>query len=211
MNKFFKDFLKLIYLPRCAFCKEVITRDKIACDECREKAKDIKTIKTVLGNSYCVSPFPYDDIFKQAVINLKYGKNKYYAEQMAYYIATSIRENYDISMFNCVTAVPQTKKQLRKRGYNHAEQLGRNVAQLLEIPYVECLVKIKENQFQHTLKRELRQANVRGVFEISDKEIKGKKILLIDDVTTTGATLRECCKILKKNKNQVYCGTFCKA
>ena len=211
MNKFFKVVLNLIYPCRCAFCNKVIPLDSLTCDECREKVKDVNTIKTFLGNSYCVSPFPYKDIYKQPVKNLKYSKNKYYAETMAYYIVASIRENYDVSMFDCVTAVPQTKKQLRKRGYNHAEQLGRNVAELLKIPYVECLLKIKENQYQHTLKRDLRQANVQGVFEIADKEIKGKNILLIDDVTTTGSTLRECSKMLIKNKNEVYCGTFCKA
>lgn len=211
MNKFFKFVLNLIYPCRCAFCNTVIAQDSLACDECREKVADIHTIKTVLGNSYCVSPFPYDDIYKQAVKNFKFGKNKYYAETMAYYIVASIRENYDVSMFNCVTSVPQTKKRLKKKGFNHAEQLGRSVADLLKIPYVECLVKIKENQYQHSLKREFRQANVKGVFEIADKEIKGKNILLIDDVTTTGATLRECSKILIKNKNEVYCGTFSKA
>lgn len=207
MNKLFSFF----FTHRCPFCNTVIPDERIACDKCSLKVREFNTIKTVLKNTFCVSPFKYDDIYKAAVKNLKFGKNKYYAESMAYYISVSIRENYNINNIDFVTAVPQTKKQIRDRGFNHAEELAKFVAKLLEIPYKESIVKIKENQYQHSLKREYRAENVKGVFDIADKEISGYDILIIDDVTTTGATLTECSKVLIKNKNSVHCATFCKS
>lgn len=211
MNRLFKRIITLICTNRCVFCNTVIESKYLACESCRKKVAGKTTIKTILKNTYCVSPFPYSDIYKEAVKNLKYGKNKYYADTMAYYIVASIRENYDVDMFDCVTYVPLTKKQLRRRGFNHSEQLAKAVAEMLGVPCKSCIVKVKENQYQHTLKREFRPDNVKGVFEISDKEIKDGNILIIDDVTTTGATLIECSKVLIKNKNRVYCATFCKA
>lgn len=206
MNRLFK----FIYPPRCPFCNAVVSIEKIACDDCSLKVREFNTIKTVLKNTFCVSPFAYKDIYEDAVKNLKFGKNKYYAEPMAYYISVSIRENYNINDIDFVTAVPLSKKQMKIRGFNHAEELGKSVAKLLDKPYRESIAKIKENKYQHTLERKYREDNVKGVFDISDKEINGYNILLIDDVTTTGATLTECSKILIKNKNTVHCATFCK-
>ena len=96
--------------------------------------------------------------------------------------------------------VPLGKKRLKWRGFNQAEELGKELAVFFRIPLISnCLVKIKETFPQVKLTDEARKENVKGVFSIENKElIKNKNILLIDDVYTTGTTLQECAGVLKK-------------
>jgi ComF family protein len=96
--------------------------------------------------------------------------------------------------------IPLAKKKLKWRGFNQAEEIGRELAEFLKIPLIsDCLVKIKENKAQVELSEKERKENVRGVFFVKNKEkIVGKKILLVDDVFTTGATMEEAARVLKE-------------
>ena len=97
-------------------------------------------------------------------------------------------------------AVPITKKKLKQRGYNQSEEIAKALSENLQIPLLKsCLLKIKETPPQMTLSREEREKNIKGVFSVENKELIGnKKILLVDDVYTTGSTMEECARVLKK-------------
>lgn len=97
--------------------------------------------------------------------------------------------------------VPLTKQRLKWRGFNQAEEIGKGLADFLEIPLVtNILLKTKATLPQIDLAEKARMENIKGAFSINDEgEIKGRKILLIDDVYTTGATLEECARILKES------------
>ncbi len=113
-----------------------------------------------------------------------------------------------------IIPVPLHPKRLFKRKYNQSALLAQKLAKHFHKEYLPLVLKRKKNTIsQGHLNRTKRQANVRGAFYISTpEEIQGKKILLIDDVYTTGATLNECAKILKKAKvKQVQCFTLCQA
>ena len=99
-----------------------------------------------------------------------------------------------------IVTVPPDKIRYRKRGFDHAGLLGKAAAENLGIPLCEnAAVKIKKNRPQHTLSAKQRAANVRGAYKvIKADEIKGKNILLIDDVFTTGSTANEMSRMLKK-------------
>lgn len=86
-----------------------------------------------------------------------------------------------------------------KRGYNQTELLAKNLSKNLKIPYnYNILVKSKNNQTQSLLEKSQREKNVENVFKIKNpSKIKDKNIILLDDIYTTGATVRECSKILK--------------
>lgn len=103
------------------------------------------------------------------------------------------------------------KDTLRKRGYNQAELLARECARLLGIEYADLLVKTKKNKTQHSIKAAERAKNVIGVYSPINKNlIKGKRILIIDDIITTGSTLGECARILNKCKcGEICCCTLC--
>jgi len=95
--------------------------------------------------------------------------------------------------------VPLEKKKLKWRGFNQAEEIGKELAKFLKIPLIkDALVKIKETLPQIELPEEERKENIKDAFSIKNgNQILGKKILLVDDIYTTGSTL-ECAKVLKK-------------
>ena len=95
--------------------------------------------------------------------------------------------------------VPLERSRLKWRGFNQAEEIAREISSFLKIPLVlDCLVKTKETLPQVELAKETRKENIKGVFScFCPEKIKGRKILLVDDVFTTGATLEEAAKVLK--------------
>ncbi|MBU0476639.1 ComF family protein, partial [Patescibacteria group bacterium] len=97
--------------------------------------------------------------------------------------------------------IPLDKKRLKWRGVNQAEELAKELSEKLEIPLLaNCLIKIKTTFPQVELSEKQREENVKGVFACRNKEkIVGKKILLVDDVYTTGATMEEAARVLKKS------------
>lgn len=210
MNRIFNFIINLFYPSRCAFCNKITDKEKVCCEECNSKINGEKSITTVLNNTFCVSPFPYCSIYRDAIINFKFNGKIQNAETLSLYMLKAIREYYNDDKFDYVTAVPLSKNQRIERGFNQSEILARKISEYLNIPYKECLVKIKDNEPQHSLNSNLRKQNVKGVYKTSNQDIINLRILLVDDIVTTGCTLEECTRILKKSKNQVLCCAFCK-
>ncbi|MFQ6882595.1 ComF family protein, partial [Clostridium sp.] len=113
----------------------------------------------------------------------------------------------------CICYVPISKDSLKKRGFNQCSVLAKNISSILDIPVIDCLVKVKETKEQKLLGKEERMKNILDAFEIKNKEKLFKKnILLIDDVYTTGATINECKKNIEKcNINKIYLLTIAKS
>ncbi len=107
-----------------------------------------------------------------------------------------------IKSYDIICSVPIHRKRKNDRGYNQSELIAKEVAKnIKEIKYVKLLKKIVNNKRQSMLKREERKQNVKNVYEIQNKQIiEDKKIILFDDIYTTGNTVDECSKILKENK-----------
>lgn len=102
-----------------------------------------------------------------------------------------------------ITSVPLHVLRERKRGYNQSELLAKELSGLLKIEYMSSILDRRVNtKPQFELKKKERKQNILGAFNINSKfksEIKGKRVILVDDITTTGATLRECGKVLKQS------------
>ena len=154
----------------------------------------------------------YGQVSASIIKALKYDSRKYYAKHIAKLLAKdrSVFENIDV-----ITFVPMSNKRRRVRGFNQAEEIAKEVALLVKIPVVELIKKVKDdgkNQAKSTQKERLE--NLKGTFELTDNakvEIFKKRVLIIDDVFTTGATLSECAKILKTEKpSEVHTLTFAK-
>lgn len=97
---------------------------------------------------------------------------------------------------DCVTCVPMHKKRRKRRGYNHAELLARDVAARLNLPYIEALERTRNTKQQARLDDHARRINLKDAFRVTGP-VAGRRILLVDDVCTTGSTARACAKALK--------------
>lgn len=97
---------------------------------------------------------------------------------------------------DCVVPVPMHAKRLRQRGYNHAERLARDVAERLGLPCVNALERVRNTVQQARLDEHARRRNLKDAFALRES-VAGRRVLLVDDVCTTGTTARTCAKALK--------------
>ena len=190
--------LELLYPTKCAFCHKLTGGDKI-CKSCRTalpltpKGAQVQKFPFI---SACVSPLYYTGDVRESLLRYKFGSLSAYAEVYAPFMAKCIDEN-QISC-DIITWVPLSRKRLRKRGYDQARLLAEELSRISGIGCCRLLKKTRNNPAQSgTGSAEKRRANVSGVYRAADGEkIKGKSILLVDDIVTTGATLSECGRVL---------------
>lgn len=208
--KHINKILQIFYPNRCPYCGGVIAGKDTVCAACRKKIPSVFAMRAFVGKYPCIAAFSYTDMFRRAVLNFKFKGRKSYGSALAQPLAACIQTYYSGMDFDFVTAVPLHKSARRARRFNQSEVLAREVAGILQVPYADLLKKTKKNKAQHTLKRREREANVKGVYTICTKaDLKNKKILLIDDIVTTGSTFCECCKVLCKKGCFAYCAAFC--
>ena len=208
-----RKLLAIIFPERCPYCGDVIKPLETACEECKESMPS-KNYTTLVSGMYEVfSPFPYDGKYKDAILRLKFGKLRQFAPQLAQITAERLMENKDISDFDVITFVPLHKDTLKERGFNQSELLAKHLSEYSGIPCEPLLIKTKKNEPQHKLMAKERKKNVEGVFRAVDKKlIKDKKIILTDDIVTTGLTLSECINTLNnKEAKEIFCITFAKS
>lgn len=189
---------KKISEPYCDICYFQLSEKKNLCNNCLEKKPYFELNR---------SSATFSSALKDLIHEFKY-KGK---ERLAHNFAQMLVETYkNFPIFNqieLVLPVPLHKKTLQTRGYNQAKLLAQNFINLLkkdgkELPLVQehVLIRTKQTPSQTRLSRLERFKNMSGAFHIQNSiPIFSKNILLIDDVTTTGATLNACAKVLKEN------------
>lgn len=213
MIKFFDYILSLIYPPKCVFCGTVIDKSDI-CEECK------KTLPFTKGDSIyqkfpfvdkCISPLYYKDYVRRAVLRFKFAGCSCYSRRLGGIMSECAENNLDCGSIDMVSCIPLSRKRMHDRGYNQAELLAKEISKKVGVEYLPTLKKIRHNTAQSTIKdSKQRAANVIGAYRVIDaEEVKGKYILLVDDVVTTGSTVSECARILKKSgAKAVYCVTL---
>ena len=168
----------------CPVCGRKTVRPEI-CLECKEKPPLFKK---------AVSAFVYEN---GGIILVKKFKNNngYLKEYFADLLSQKIK---NLPAADCIVYVPMTKKAQRARGYNQGELLAYSLSKRINIPVIKnALKKTKETDQQKLLGKQERQKNISGCFSVEKpEEIKGKTVLLIDDIFTTGTTVNECSKVL---------------
>lgn len=208
--KYLNGVLRLFYPKRCPYCGCILTEKEPVCAVCRGKMPSEFAMRAFVGKNPCVAAFPYTGMFRRAVLDFKFKGRKYYGTPLAHPLASCVKTYYSEIDFDFVTAVPLHKSTERGRRFNQSRVLAEAAAGLLQVPYAELLSKTKKNRAQHTLKRREREANVKGVYNLCGQvDLKNKKVLLIDDIVTTGSTFAECSKVLCGKGCFVYCAAFC--
>ena len=211
---FLSNFLDLLFPPKCVFCGKVLdTSTMCVCKKCTHalpytKGTDVRQKGRFFDA--CVSPLRYEGAVRESILRFKFKGAGTYAGCYGTLMADCIRENLS-GQYNLITWVPLSVSRTRSRGYDQAMLLALSVALELDDVAVETLVKTTHVPAQSTIQdKEARRANVSGVYQITDPElIDGKRVLLIDDIITTGATLSESARVLLQNgAESVVCATL---
>lgn len=202
--KISEAFLRLFFPPKCIVCEKVLDffAVKPYCNECYA---DLKTAET-MTKSYAAPPhidslyvmYTYkNDSTKYSVFHAK----KTFSKQFKVFYEKSCKNLFEkldfVSSVDIITFVTRRSSEKRREGIDQAEQMAKIVSKLTEIPYTKTLVRTRKSKKQRLLSDAERAENVRGLFK-SCQDVRGKYILLVDDVMTTGSTLSECAKTLKK-------------
>ncbi len=197
MKAFFEEILELLFPRKCLGCG---ANGFLICPKCLKEIPFPEfPQKDILAAASYKSP-----VIQKSIRDLKYKKSKIIAETLADLIYDNLNDKLlseikSTSGDSCVIAVPLSKKRLKQRGFNQAELIAQYLSDKLDIPLANnVLYKNRETISQVQIKnREKRLKNLKGVFDVKNPTlIKDKIIFLIDDVSTTGATIEECRKTL---------------
>ena len=197
MKRLGERLLDLLYPPKCAFCRKLVSDGRMLCPECERRLpvpeKEMQRQK-ISGLAVCLSPLYYTGDVRQSLHRYKFqGAAAYYciyAELMS-----ACLSEHGLTP-DLVTWVPLSRKRLRRRGYDQARLLAEEVARLQGLPCEQTLEKIRNNPAQSgTSGAAERQKNVLGVYR-PVTSFAGEHVLLIDDIVTTGSTLSEAAKEL---------------
>ena len=188
--KIFKNILAVLFPQKCLGCKK---ENEILCPNCLLK---ISRPDTPYLNGVHIAANYQDLVLKKALWLLKYRGAKQLAKPLAELIKERMWKKLETGDW-LIVPVPLSKNKLRHRGYNQAELIAKELSDNVR---ADILFKKFHTKSQVEVKdKEERLANIIGSFAIKNPEkIKGKKIILIDDVLTTGATMREAKKVLKQ-------------
>ncbi len=208
-------FLDLLYPKRCAFCHKLIEGENPVCRECSKKlpyALGIGQEQQLAHGIRCYSPLYYEGYVRDSLLRYKFHSAVGYAEVYAEFLSKCIDEN-EISC-DSITWVPLSRRRLRSRGYDQARLLAEALARKCALPCGGSLRKLRNNPAQsRSGNAARRKANVSGIYApLDEASVDGKRLLLVDDIVTTGATLLECAKELKSaGAKEVTCITVARS
>lgn len=189
----------LIYPPKCALCKRILKKDQTdLCPDCREHAPEFISIKKKISFvAGWTAVWYYKGSARKSIIDYKFHNQRYYSKPYGRLLAMKLLSEGQ-QHFDLVTWVPLSMRRTMERGFDQVHKIGITVSRELEIPLVRTLKKTVHNKPQSSIVGVAqRRANTLGVFApYKPADFAGKRILLLDDIITTGATAEECAKTL---------------
>ena len=212
LPSFSERFAALLYPRTCVVCRELITTNENICENCVPfifptsngcrgcgQKKCQCDLKDHIYDK-CLAAYVYDGKLKDAYCRCKFrgerSRYKFYADELAKVFGEELSAlDYDF-----VTVVPGSHSKKQNGGYNFAELIARKFAHNIHLPFMNVLKKVRKLDVQHNLSIKDRRQNVRGAYRVKGKyisDVNGKKVLLVDDIRTSGATLDECTRELK--------------
>ncbi|HPQ81283.1 MAG TPA: ComF family protein [bacterium] len=203
LTRLFAEIADAVFPPRCPLCDLFVERSGAPCADCEAALCRLESpaFTPGIGKSIlspCLSCFAYEGRIQEALHRFKYNGRL----DIAGYFAQELFETASrTGRFDMLVPVPLHTRRLRERGFNQSALLARRLGKLMSVPVeLDSLVRGRDVKPQVGLSREERAENVRGAFSVKPgrgKVFEGSKVLLIDDVMTTGATLAWCARPLK--------------
>src|SRR5438045_9194284 len=213
----------LLYPPVCAICRANIGGGQHLCDQCDAKAVRIvapfcQTCSepfegAIIGAFTCancahrtihfdaaVAAYRSRGIVREIILAFKYGRHIYLRHLVAYWLCAALDDpRLRSHRFDVIIAVPLHPARERERGFNQASVLAELLAVHVSLPFRRLLERIRHTTTQTALDRAERMENLHNAFRLrKNADVRGLRVLLIDDVLTTGSTLNECARVLKR-------------
>lgn len=221
-RKMLERFLRMLEgtNPKCILCGRREAKQSIVCSgvgvcsSCFGKymEKCVKDYYDIGGGvRRLFAPFAYDDDIRRVLLELKFGGCYAYAEPIAKLVTAALPPYYLYSDYDLIVPVPLHPRRLADRGYNQAELIAKVIAEELGVGMKEdVLFRTRATMHQMNLSRSLRELNVKDAFFADEKSVSGKRILLVDDIFTVGATVRSCAsELLAKGAMEVSAIAVC--
>ena len=213
--KLYHWLMGILFPPRCILCRKMLKKEELdLCRECRCDAPDYCGRKSKLQflDSFCAIWY-YRGNVRSSLLRYKFGYARSYAHGYGRLLAGKLLQEYPDG-FDVLTWVPISSLREFSRGYDQSRLIAQAVGRELGMTPVRTLKKIRNNPRQSRIKGAAqRRANVLGVYQIQNSEaIAGKRILLLDDILTTGATAGECARmLLTAGAKEVHCAVVAAA
>ena len=207
-----RRLLRLIFPPKCVLCGKVLEKNETDfCGHCRKNAPEFQ--KSDFRLSFVAgwtSVWYYKDTVRSSILRYKFGRRRSYAPAYGRVLAMKLAKE-ELTDFDILTFVPIAPLRRLSRGYDQVELLARQVSGELGLPACRTLRKIRNTPPQSGISDAARRrANVLGAYRAVDPDfLQGKRILLLDDIITTGATASECARVLlTAGAKEVYCAAL---
>ena len=202
--------LRLLFPPKCILCGKLLTdAETDLCRSCRTDSPEChKNNLTFSFLDSWAAVWYYDGYIRKSLHRYKFGKARHYAPAYGRLLAMKLLAEYPEG-FDVLTWIPVSRIRKFTRGYDQVELLAAAVGRELGMEPVRTLRKLRNNPPQSGIDRiEKRRANVLGIYRAENPDlVKGKRVLLLDDILTTGATAGECARVLlTAGAREVHCG-----
>ena len=210
----------MLYPRRCPACHEPVRGEGLICPECRGTfsyisepkcyrcGKQIRSYEEELCRDCAARPktfsegaalFLYDEAARASLIKFKYGGRREYADFYAEEIAARFGEQILRFAPRAIIPVPVHVSRLRFRGFNQAQEIAERLAEIFEIPALtRVLRRTKKTTAQKGLNAAQRMANLMSAMEAGEEARELSRVLLVDDIYTTGSTMEACARVLRK-------------
>lgn len=199
-----EKLLNLVYPPTCGICGKL--NNDFLCKKCEKilETEAIYGVDKALDKYFNehLYIFAYQGIIRRIILKYKFQEESYLYKTFVNFLLKNENFFEKMEKYDTIVPVPISKKRQKERGYNQSELIAKEIANSSNLRLeTECLFKTKNIIEQSKLNREERQKNIQRVYELVNLEkLYKKKILLVDDIYTTGSTVNECAKELMKAK-----------
>lgn len=217
--------LNILYPPRCPVCHNILRGKDTVCEPCRKKLRYVQEPKCKKCGKemekqeleYCsdcrrfshafdkgAAVFLYDETMRESISMFKYHNRREYAD----FYAKEMYEHCQWFLKNCapevILPVPVHKEKKRKRGFNQSELVAKKLGKLLKVPVdTGYLLRTEKTTPQKELTRQQRKQNLKKAFALSDEGENYERVLIVDDIYTTGATIDAISEILRENQTKI--------
>lgn len=201
MNAIAAWLCDLLYPPKCMLCGRLLRdSEAVLCGRCGHELPEWDNApRRVPGYERCAAAFVYEEPIRGSILRFKFHGMQTYAVQFARWMAVRVRGELRTS-FDFVTWTPSSRRRRRSRGFDQAELLAEALARELDLEARPTLEKFRHRPPQSKTKTAAkRRANVQGAYRLlPGADVRGRTVLVVDDILTTGATLGECGRILRQ-------------